>query len=65
MAVTSDKGTVHVFSLRRGQGQGGGGGGGGSNGGGGGEGSSPSRANPTSALSFVSVSSSQWAPSLA
>ena len=60
VAATSDKGTAHVFSLRQ---AGGGSGSGGSGGGGGagqsGEGelaSSPSRANPTSALSFVSVS---------
>ena len=71
LAVTSDKGTLHVFSLRRGMGQGGvartvGGGGGvasSSNGTAaaaaapaGADDTSPTRANPTSALSFVSVS---------
>jgi hypothetical protein len=86
VAVTSDKGTAHVFSLAAGGKQQGGGGsssssgaagggargqqqqGGGSGGGGGGESGgsgnggsevagSPSRSNPLSALSFVSVSS--------
>ncbi|GAB4820207.1 hypothetical protein N2152v2_007253 [Parachlorella kessleri] len=67
LAVTSDKGTLHVFSLRRGMGQGEAarGGGGGSSGGAsssngsnaaatGADDASPTRANPTSALSFVS-----------
>jgi hypothetical protein len=79
VAVTSDKGTAHVFSLAAGgkqqgggssgaagggargqqQQQGGGGGDSGSNGNGGGGNEvagSPSRSNPLSALSFVSVS---------
>lgn len=56
LAVTSDKGTAHVFSLRRGMAQGAGSSGGSSEGGAWPEGTSPSRTNPTSALSFISVS---------
>ncbi len=58
LAVSSDKGTVHVFSLRRGMGQSAGRSGEGS----GSEGTSPSRTNPTSALSFVSVSTRALVP---